>query len=136
MKFKWREKLGNPECPYVERWVIETRWFSIRLHKWLGDDDLRNLHDHSWDYVAMVIKGVYTEKLDEDQGEGFIYWMIPWKPVYRKAERRHAVHPVGPWPVWSILLTGPEKREWGFWVNGKFRKRNKYFFEKGHHPCE
>lgn len=38
---------------------------------------------------------------------------------------------------WTVLLTGPEKRVWGFWVNGKFRKRNKYFYEHGHHhPCD
>lgn len=135
MKFKWREKLGKTECPYVERWVIETRWFSIRLHKWLGHDDLRNLHDHAWNYIAMVISGGYVEYLDKDQKDGSIFEMRPWKPVYRDAERRHAVHPYIK-PTWSILVTGPETREWGFWVKGKFRKRNKYFFEQGHHPCE
>ena len=131
MKIKWADKLGNPECPYVIRWVFETKWFSVRLHKWMGPDDLRNLHDHPWDYWAMVIKGGYTERLEDLN----FYWMLPWKPVYRKAERKHAVEPFT-YPTWSILLTGPEKREWGFWVKGKFRKRNKYFFEHRHHPCK
>lgn len=132
MKLTWKEELGKPGHPYVIRWILECKWFSVRLHKWLGNDDLRNLHDHPWDYWAMVIKGCYVEKLDPSQGEGHFYWMLPWKPVRRKAERRHAVELVS-WPTWSILVTGPERREWGFWVNGVFRKRNKYFFEWGHH---
>lgn len=135
MKIKWKDKLGHPECPYVIRWVLETRWFSIRLHKWLGPDDLRSLHDHAWDYWAMVIKGGYVELVENVEGVRSLYEMWPWKPVFRKAERRHAVEPIV-LPTWSILLTSSEKREWGFWVNGKFRKRNKYFFEKGHHPCD
>lgn len=133
-KLKWAQPLGDPKCPYVIRWTFETKWFSVRLHKWLGPDDLRNLHDHPWNYLAMVIKGGYVEYLDDKEEKSSLYQMVPWKPVYRHARRKHAVHPYI-LPTWSILLTGPEKREWGFWVKGKFRKRNKYFFENGHHPC-
>jgi hypothetical protein len=136
MKFKWREKLGKPECPYVERWVADFGLFSIRIHKWLASDDNRALHDHPWDYYTMVLKGNYYD-IGETPYDSYSLWSgFPWKLHFRKAERRHWVKLGDEVPTWTILFTGPEKREWGFWVNGKFRKRNKYFFENGHHPCE
>jgi len=58
-----------------------------------------------------------------------------------EAEHRHSVR-VGKRGAWSLLLCGPEKREWGFWTpkrGGKdkgtvrFRHRNKYFHTHGHH---
>ena len=54
------------------------------------------------------------------------------------AEHRHSVR-VGKKGAWTLLFTGPVRREWGFWVprgdNGKvrFRHRNKYFRIFGHH---
>lgn len=132
MKIMWKDKLGMPDCPYVIRWGIKTKWFSIRVHKWLHSDDLRHLHDHSWWYLTFIMKGHYTEFLENDKVDFVTRFQFRYRPLGHK----HAVS-IDPFKgCWSILLTGPEKREWGFWVNGKFRKRNKYFFEHGHHPCE
>lgn len=41
---KLREPLGLPECPYVIRWRLETKWFSVRVHHWLAPDDDRAHH--------------------------------------------------------------------------------------------
>jgi hypothetical protein len=54
---------------------------------------------------------------------------------YRDAAHQHAVVP-DPDGAWTILVTGPKVRNWGFWVKGKFRKANKYFATYGHHPCD
>ena len=58
------------------------------------------------------------------------------KFYFRRAEHRHFVSVSKGGPVWTLLLTGPKKRNWGFWVNGKFKKANKYFFEHKKHPCK
>ena len=125
--FEWGRPLGRPDSPYVYRWMINFWLFSIRVHKWVGPDDGRAFHDHPWWYIAMVVKGCYA-----DVGQWKPRLMLPFRPRLFRATHRHYVYP---WvvPTWSVLLTGRETRQWGFWVDGKFRKRNKYFFEHGHH---
>jgi hypothetical protein len=55
--------------------------------------------------------------------------------VYRPALHRHTVR-VPYSGCWTFLITGPEIRQWGFWLKGRFRKRNKFFHIMGHHPCD
>lgn len=132
MQFKWREPLGNADCPYVYRWLADFGLFSIRVHQWKRSDDLRHLHDHPWWYITFIVKGHYIEFLENDK----VDFVNRFNMRFRPATHKHSVSIDPSKGCWSVLLTGPEKREWGFWVNGRFRKRNKYFFEKGHHPCE
>lgn len=126
----WGEKLGNPECPYIKRWVIDFWFFSIRLHHWLSSDDQRNFHDHPWWYLSLVLKGGYTDRNPEDSIR-----RTPGSINFFPATHQHTVL-VDKGGCWTLLITGREKRTWGFWVGKRFRKRNKYFFEHGHHPCE
>ena len=124
------EKLGNPECPYIKRWVIDFGIFSIRLHHWLSSDDQRHFHDHPWWYLTLVLKGGYTDRNPNGSKRRTI-GSLDFYP----ATHQHTVK-VDRGGCWTLLITGREKRVWGFWVKNKFRKRNKYFFEHGHHPCE
>jgi hypothetical protein len=43
---------------------------------------------------------------------------------------------VDPGGCWSLVLTGPKRRRWGFWVKDKFVKANKYFLSFGAHHCQ
>lgn len=129
MQFIWRQKLGGEACPYVVRWVADFGLFSMRLHHWLRSDDLRHPHDHAWDFISIVLWGsVWDRASGADRRRG-------WLSISRfRATHQHSVV-VGK-PAWTLLLTGPERRTWGYWVDGKFRKRNKYYHEHGHHdPC-
>lgn len=56
---RWKEKLGNPECPYLYRWTLIIFGFSIRLHHWIKSDDNRYFHDHSCNLISIVLKGHY-----------------------------------------------------------------------------
>lgn len=134
VQVKWRERLGLPECPYVIRWRVETPWFSVRLHHWLGPDDDRAFHDHPWDFTTLVLKGGYTDHSPnfwphgEHLGAGAIR--------RREAEHQHTVVP-DPGGAWTVIVTGPRRRAWGFWDAGmKFIKANKWFASRGHHPCD
>src|SRR5882724_2366940 len=123
------QKLGLSECPYLERWVVNFRLFSIRLHHWMASDDQRHFHDHPWWYVSFVLSGSYIDRsLDGDVPRA------THSIAAYKATHRHSV--IIDRPCWTLLFTGRECRVWGFWVNGRFRKRSKYFFIFGHHPCE
>lgn len=127
--FSWAEKLGLPECPYVIRWKIETKLGSIRIHHWLGPDDDRAFHDHPWRFVTVVLKGGYTDRSpsgDDHLRAGSVR--------HRPALHRHTVVP-DPGGAWTLIITGPKVRAWGFWLDGKFRKARKWFSSHGHHPC-
>lgn len=131
MKFlTWGERLGQSECPYIRRWVLDFYFFSFRLHHWLSSDDQRNFHDHPWWYLTLILWGGYTDR-SPDGEDPLSIGSIRFRP----ATHQHTVV-VQKGGCWSFLITGPEKRIWGFWVNGRFRKRNKYFYMFGHHPCE
>lgn len=130
MKIGFGELLGKPECPYIKRWYIDFGPFSIRLHHWLQSDDQRNFHDHPWWYISFVLSGSYVDRSPSGSTE-----RRPGHLNYYPATHQHTVN-VAKGGCWTILITGRESRVWGFWVKNKFRKRNKYFFEHGHHPCE
>jgi hypothetical protein len=163
LKFS-HQMLGKPECPYVNRWMVDMgKYGSLRLHHWFGSDDQRAYHDHPWWFLTLVLKGGYQDlhpqavlrcsqchstditwnhlcthcgwvDLEEAEAQAQDHLTAgSWR--FRPAEHKHTVL-VDKGGAWTVLLTGPEQRIWGFWVNGKFRKRNKYFFEHGHHPCE
>jgi len=130
-----REKLGLPECPYVHRWRFEAaRLGSIRVHHWLSQDDDRAFHDHPWWFWTFVLWGSYTDCSPE--GPDVLH---TGSIRFRRALHRHTVIP-GPDGAWTILLTGPRTRNWGFWEQlsdgrQKFRKARRWFESKGHHPC-
>jgi hypothetical protein len=127
---KWAEKLGLPECPYVIRWRLETRVGSIRLHHWLGRDDDRAFHDHPWWFITLVLHGGYHDLSPEGDDV-----LRTGSIRFRQALHRHTVVPDP--GTWTIIVTGPRIRFWGFWEDGvKFRKANKWFASRGHHPCD
>lgn len=161
----WGEKLGDPECPYMQRWVINFRLFSIRVHRWWRSDDKRAQHDHPWWFITWIIKGSYTDwgrwVCQHCKGSGRYpraskricsgcggrggdqtlrkEFLKRWSIRYRPANHIHTVD-VTPGGCWTIMLTGPDKKDWGFYIprgkTFKYRRRSKYFIEEGHHPCD
>ena len=129
-RFAWGEPLGWPQCPYVIRWIAETPLASVRVHHWLGPDDDRAFHDHPWWFLTCVVRGGY-----EDRGPGGTDHLRAPAIRFRPALHQHTVVP-GEGGAWTVLLTGPIVRPWGFWPGGlKFVKANKWFASRGHHPC-
>ena len=109
----------------MQRWVLDFYFFSIRLHRWFYGDDIRAFHDHPWNFWSLVLSGQITDISDAGKftrGAGTL--------LYFKAEHKHTIQTTG---CWTLLVTGKPIRDWGFWVNGKFKKRNRYFYDFGHH---
>lgn len=111
------------------RWGIETQLGSIRVHHWLAPDDDRAFHDHPWWFLTFVFSGGYTDVGPRGRD-------VVTAPAvrYRPALHQHTVFPHAQ-GAWTLLITGPKARAWGFWRHGKFRKANKWFAKYGHHPC-
>ena len=54
-QLRWREALGDSNCPYAYRWVFITPWFSIRIHHFIRSDDKRYFHDHAWNFFILPL---------------------------------------------------------------------------------
>ena len=129
LRLKWSEPLGFPEKPYAKRWVAEFGRFSVRLHHWFSSDDERAPHDHSWWFWTAILAGRYIDHSDEGSEV-----MFPGKVRFRPADHRHWVEIPSGKKCWTLLVTGPFVRPFGFWVTPTKRlKANKYFFTHGHH---
>ena len=122
-----RQELGKVGDPYLVRYVLDFGLFSIRLHHWRHSDDLRHKHDHAWNFLIFILYGSYLDI--SDSGEEYCHFGMV---KYRKATHQHSVKLISK-NCWTLLLCSKEFRKWGFYVNGKFRKRNKYFYEYGPH---
>jgi hypothetical protein len=129
--FRWAEPLGRPECPFVRRWTIALFGYAIRLHYWTGSDDDRYFHDHAWDFISIILRGRYAE-------------VTPTGTVIRtagsvrryKAEHQHMVRLIDRQPCWSLVLSAPMRRKFGFIVNGHVMRPLRYFSRYGLHPCD
>lgn len=98
---------------YLHRWHIIPRnpWFNIYLHKFLGDDDDRALHDHPWHSVSFCLggKGSLFEVMPDGRGRHIRRWL----PYFRRASHAHRLMLLGD-HAWTLFITGPRVREWGF----------------------
>lgn len=114
----------------MRRWVIDFGAFALRLHRWEASDDTRAFHDHAWWFVTLVLRGGYTD-VSPDGRDTLRAGSVRFRP----ATHRHTVEVARP-GTWTMLITGAPVRRWGFWVDGKLWKRDRYFATMGHHACD
>lgn len=140
--FKCEEINGGGVCPtYLYRWtLIQPRWprslwrgFGIYLHKFVGEDWSRDLHDHPKRFISIGLRGAYVETtmvpcrvMDSYHGE----WKSgeqEFKRVYRApwlrtfpATHRHRIQIIDGRPCWTLVVVLRTSREWGFWHDGRF----------------
>lgn len=102
--------IGTYENPYLRRWWLkrDRSVGSIYLHQILRSDDERALHDHPWDCASVILRGRLGEVLQDGRRI-----LEPGSITYRRAEDAHRLEIIDQ-PVWSLFLTGPKLREWGF----------------------
>ena len=114
--------IGSVDDPYLCRWWVipRNRFFNIYLHHVRRDDDDRALHDHPWWNMSILIKG----RLWEHFPDGSCRRLRGFRPYPRRATALHRLE-VGsnrdnpkdiPFPknVWTLFITGPKVRDWGF----------------------
>jgi hypothetical protein len=131
--------IGGKDKPYLLRWHVipRNRFFNIYLHNFLRDDDDRALHDHPWISCSIILRGGYLEH--QPQG---VFSRKAGRVYFRWATQAHRIelhrgywccwdssvwHPDSNAPVrptWTLFITGPKVREWGFhcskgWVHWK-----------------
>lgn len=132
--------IGSGESPYMLRWYLipRNRWLNLYLHKFLSDDEDRALHDHPWWFVSLMIRGSYYET--SEAAPSVFVSNIREAPslAFRSATHRHKVALLRdlngqPIPCWTVVLTGRNRREWGFWCPAGFVHWRKFLSQNG---CE
>ena len=132
-KFKYKEPLGKIECPYAYRTYLILFGYSFRIHYWLRSDDKRYMHNHPWWFITFVLKGNYTDVYLKDNIIQKDY-LSRWSIRYRSSKHTHYVE-IPKEGCITILFTGRKLNQWGFWVNNRYMRINRFFKQHGHPPC-
>lgn len=134
--------IGNPFDPYMLRWYVipRNRFCNVYLHKFLRDDDDRALHDHPWWFISWILWGSYIEHTRRLE---WVYLHAEYVPVterrnwlsvaFRTATTPHRVSllrsasdPHKCKPCWTLVITGPIVRVWGFHCPQGWRPFDKF----------
>lgn len=107
--------IGGKERPYLLRWFVipRNRFFNIYLHCFLRSDDDRALHDHPWVNLSVLLRGTYVEHTIAAGGINAHtrFHAGDWR-FRRSGKIAHRVEIDA--PCWSLFITGPRYRNWGF----------------------
>lgn len=98
---------------YLDRRMLWTPWFHIRLHKFYQGDDDAAPHDHPWWFITIPFSS-YTETVFTSDGRANTRKVRAFIPHFRRGTHRHFVHHPRE-PFRTLILTGRLKRNWGFW---------------------
>jgi hypothetical protein len=120
----------------LHRWRFKTPWFSIMLHRHVGPDPGRALHDHPWTFWSLILRGGYTEERSWVM-KSFFERKRLCGPAHTRTWRAGSLHKVGLYdahritrlsrvPTWTLIFTGPIKQKWGFYPNGQFVRHESY----------
>lgn len=121
--------------PYLTRWhlIRVGERFALMLHKFHRSDEDRELHDHPWSFITLILTKGYWEHREicqEHDGASALrpclrcklgtvrgikrYWYPRFSVLFRRAEWRHRVE-IKNAPVYTLVLRLGRRREWGFW---------------------
>lgn len=125
--------IGGMDSPYLRRhWLLpRNKLFNIYVHEFLRSDDDRALHCHPWAFNASwLLDGEYLEhtiaaggvhiKTTRITGD----WKFRWGAAPHRLEL-FANREGRPMSCWTMFITGPRVREWGFhcpdagWIHWK-----------------
>ena len=133
--------IGGAERPYLRRWWLIPRnpVLNVYLHEFRRSDDDRALHDHPWLFNASwLLRGAYIEhtiragglviKTERRAGQ----WKFRWGHAPHRLQLLTIADYVRTQPendqplsCWTLFITGPRVRQWGFycmergWVHWK-----------------
>jgi hypothetical protein len=111
--------IGGNENPYLLRWFVipRNRLFNIYLHCFKRSDDDRALHDHPWFNLSILLVGAYTEHRIKTGGIHAKAIREAGELVIRGPRTAHRLE-LHQGDCWTLFITGPRLREWGFHCSG------------------
>ena len=126
------KELNNKQQLYLRRWfIVKSKWFrpKVYIHKFYYPDLDRDPHDHPWNSWIFMISGRYQELIYKKTMEGTLIVRRYFRkgPSIRKMSSTtiHTIARLDSTYVWTLFITGPKHREWGFLTpNGWVHWRN------------
>ena len=112
---------------YLHRWhlIPRNKWCNVYLHRFLKPDPGHDLHDHPWSSVSIVLWGGYREVVRVGAGHQ-LHTARAGCIIYRSARTLHRIVELAPRGCWTLFVTGPRKRQWGFETRGGWVHHAKY----------
>lgn len=92
---------------YMKRFILQTPFGGVRLHKIMRSDLERHMHDHPFDFASLLLSGGYTEHTPKGA-----HYVKRWSINAKRAESVHRLEITR--PVWTLFVHGPNRRAWGF----------------------
>lgn len=133
--------IGGKEAPYLQRWWLGrtpqagdtlSQYTDVLsgpnayLHCLRLSDPSIHKHDHPWDSASLLLEGEYIEEMF-----GLTRISVPGDVTYRDAEDVHRIQ-VATQEVWSLFVTLPKRREWGFLTRSGWIHNLAYQYQQQH----
>ena len=111
---------------YLSRLVLlRTPWFGLNLHWIHKPDPDRDLHDHPWWFAAFVVSGGYIEITSPEPTTNKKRVRMINFFNKKNTKEAHRITDVQPNTI-TLILTGPKKKSWGFYVPSEDGKSANY----------
>jgi hypothetical protein len=108
--------------PEAERHTpIYPSFRSYRIHHILREDLARDMHNHPWPARTIILKGWYWE--DRDDG---LHFRTVGDTATLEPDTFHNITQVSPGGVWTLFITGPYEKDWGFMTKDGFVPHEEY----------
>jgi len=106
---------GTPGDHYMLRWwrIPRNDRANVYIHRFRHSDDDRALHDHPYPSCSMVLEGSYVEHTIAQGGIHHRRVARAGDITFRGARAAHRIE-LTEGECWSLFLTGPRVRDWGF----------------------
>ena len=113
---------------YLNRWhlIPRNKWFNVYLHQFVGPDPGFHAHDHPWWNMTIKLWGDYLEFDNRDRGGIGAQRIFSGRVIIRRAQCWHIIDRLESPTCWTLFITGPVVRDWGFWVGDKWIKHTDY----------
>ncbi|VVB51713.1 Uncharacterised protein [uncultured archaeon] len=104
-----RKEIGWAEIgeQFTRYQLLKTKWLNVYLHRLNAPKAHAECHNHPWSFITLILWGGYKEFLGDRW-----HRRRPGTILYRRAETAHNVVTNG--TSWSLVVTGPNRRDWGF----------------------
>lgn len=120
--WRWYDIVLGGELYLSRLNIIQTPWFSIKLHWIHRPDPDRDLHCHPWPFISFILRGGYEEyESREPSKQAGVLRKVNWFN-YKNTITAHRISYAKPGTM-TLIIAGPrsKKKEWGFFDEQTFK---------------
>lgn len=103
------------ELHFVRWRIVQTPLASLYVHRF-DSPDAERMHDHPWSFLSVVLRGGYEEDVPFAL-DGEHFGVTPRRITrwnFKRATDAHLVRRLLRTPTWTLVVTGPRRRDWGY----------------------